>query len=220
MLNSTSAQDLVIAALAFHPRCQRWNACADFLEKSSRRVQRSPDLVDGSSNTLETEWTMASHPILTPTPTWRGEKVEIATSWTARDRHFDVRRRRTSPTAMGRRRPFFTQARRVVPQRCGITSCGARPAARSLTTPKRARIAWAARSGEGHRTASFRWFPRRLYGPGAEPLGKDFKALRTSWSEMLGGEGVGSGGMGGGGDWGCFVSIFSTPDNRAWMAFF
>ena len=107
-----------------------------------------------------------------------------------------------------------------MPQRCGITSCGARPAARSLTTPKRARIAWAARSGEGHRTASFRWFARRLYGPGAEPLGKDFKALRTSWSEMLGGEGVGSGGMGGGGDWGCFVSIFSTPDNRAWMAFF
>ena len=129
---------------------------------------------------------MASHPIITPTPTWRGEKVEIATSWTARDRHFDVRRRRTSPTAMGRRRPFFfTQARRVAPQRCGITSCGARPAARSLTTPKRARIAWAARSGEGHRTASFRWFARRLYGPGAEPLGKDFKALRTSWSEML-----------------------------------
>ena len=151
--------------------------CADFLEKSSRRVQRSPDLVDGYSNTLETEWTMASHPILTPTPTWRGEKVEIATSWMARDRHFDVRRRRTSPTAMGRRRPFFfTQARRVVPQRCGITSCGARPAAGSLTTPKRARIAWAERSGEGHRTASFRWFARKLYGPGAEPLGKDFKA--------------------------------------------
>ena len=73
------------------------------LEKSSRRVQRSPDLVDGSSNTLETEWTMASHPILTPTPTWRGERVEIDSSWTARDRHFDVRRRRTSPTAMGRR---------------------------------------------------------------------------------------------------------------------
>ena len=55
-----------------------------------------------------------------------------------------------------------------------------------------------------------RWFARRLDGPGAEPLGKDFKARRTSWSEMLGGEGVGSGGMGGGGDWGCFVSICST----------
>ena len=168
------------------------------LEKSSRRVQRSPDLVDGSSNTRQTEWAMASHPILTPTPTWRG--VEIASSWTARERHCDIRWRRTSPTAMGRRPPlFFSQARRVAPQRCGITSCGVRPATRSLTTPKRARIAWVVQSGEGHRTASFRWFACRLDGPGTEPLGKDFKALRTSWSEMLGGEGVGSGGGGGGG---------------------
>ena len=95
---------------------------------------------------------------------------------------------------MGRRPPlFFTQARRVVPQRCGITCCGARPALKSLTTPARARIAWSARSGEGHETASFRWFARRLDGPGAEPPGKDFSALRTSWSEMLGGGGVGSG---------------------------
>ena len=172
---------------------------------------------------------MASHPILTPTLTWRGERVEIASSWTARDGNFDVRRRRTSPTAMGWRPPlFFSQVRRVAPQKCGITSCRARPANRSLTTPERARIAWAARSGEGHRTASFRWFARRLDGPGAEPvlsewclsrcshpepLGKDFKAQRTSWSEMLGGEGVGFGGMGGrgggGGEWGCFASICS-----------
>ena len=90
----------------------------------------------------------------------------------------------------------------------------ARPANRSLTTPERARIAWAVRSGEGHRTASFRWFARRLDGPGAEPvlsewclsrcphpepLGKDFKAQRTSWSKMLSREGVGFGGMGVGG---------------------
>ena len=101
---------------------------------------------------------------------------------------------------MERRPPlFFTQARRVAPQRCGITCCGARPALKSLTTPARARIAWSARSGEGHETASFRWFARRLDGPGAEPPGKDFSALRTSWSKMLGGGGVGSGGMRGGG---------------------
>ena len=54
----------------------------------------------------------------------------------------------------------------------------------------------ASRSGEGHRTVSFRWLARRLDGPGAEPLTKDFKALRISWSEMSGGEGVESGGMG------------------------
>ena len=97
----------------------------------------------------------------------------------------------------------------MAPQRCGITPCRVAPASRSLTTPERSRIARAARSGEGHRTASCRWFACRLEGPGAEPLGKDFKALRTSWSEMLGGEGVRSGGIGRGGDWGCFASICS-----------
>ena len=192
------------------------------LEKSSRRVQRSSDLVDGSCNTRETEWTMASHPILTPTPTWRGERVEIASSWTAQDRHF--KRLRTSPTAMGRRPPlFFSQARRVALQRCGITSCVVRPATRSLTTPERAWIAWAVRYGEAHRTASFTWFARRLDGPGAEPLRKDFKALKTSWSEMLGGEGGVGWEEGGLGmfcqhlfhDFGGYLGA----DDRAWMAF-
>ena len=68
--------------------------------------------------------------------------------------------------------------------------------------------------------------PKELGLPGQHGLGRDTEQLpldgllvdsmvlglshsgRTSWSEMLGGDGVGSGGMGGGGDWGFLSASF------------
>ena len=55
---------------------------------------------------------MASQPPLTPTPSCRGVSVEMAEWRAALARHFEVSRRRTSPTAMGRCPPlFFREAR-------------------------------------------------------------------------------------------------------------
>ena len=118
-----------------------------------------------------------------------------ASNWTDREMHLEVSRRKTSLTAMGRRpHPFLLQGRREAPQRCGMTSSGAWPAHNSLTTPVRARVAWAAQSGEGHCSASLKWFALRPDGPGAESAGKELRALRMSTSVRETGVGVGSGG--------------------------
>ena len=86
----------------------------------------------------------------------------------------------------------------------------------------------AAQSGEGHRSASLRWFALIPDGSGAESPGKEPMALRMSTSLRETGVGVGSGGMVGGGTWGCLASIsfrtseeaWATPsEDRAWMAF-
>ena len=109
-----------------------------------------------------------------------------------------------------------------------MTSCGAWPPHNSLTTPVRAQVAWAAQSGEGHRSASLRWFALRPDGSGAESPGKELMALRMSTSVRETGVRVGSRGMVGGGTWGCLASIsFRTSEeawatlseDRAWMAF-
>ena len=143
---------------------------------------------------------MASHPAFTPTATWRGVMAWRASVSTDREMHIEVSRRRTFPTAIGRRLPpFLLQGRREAPQRCRMTSCGAWPAHNSLTTPVRARVAWSTQSGEGHRSASLRWFVLRPDWPRAESPGKDLRALRTSTSGRETGVRIGSEGMGGGG---------------------
>ena len=47
-------------------------------------------------------------------------------------------------------------------------------------------------SGEGQKTASFRWLTLRTYGPGAVPLGKLLKAFPTSASLIFTWAGTGS----------------------------
>ena len=49
---------------------------------------------------------MASPPEGTPTPSCRGARVSTASNITALAVHFDVNRRRTSPTAIGRNKPI------------------------------------------------------------------------------------------------------------------
>lgn len=49
-----------------------------------------------------------------------------------------------------------------------VIAVGARPELKILATFKRALVAKAALSGEGHITASLRWLDLRLDGPGAE----------------------------------------------------
>ena len=111
-------------------------------EKSRRRVHYSLGGMLASLWTEFTACTMASDPTLTPTPNWSGVRVSMASDRARWERHLDVRRRRTSPTAMGRRPPpFFLDARRVAPQRCGMISGGQWPAHRSWMTPVSARVA-------------------------------------------------------------------------------
>ena len=77
------------------------------LLKSIRRVQHSSGLEFGSSRTQETEWTMTSHPDFTPTPSWWGERTWMASCFRAAERDLETSRRKTSPTAMGRKPPPF-----------------------------------------------------------------------------------------------------------------
>ena len=144
---------------------------------------------------------------LTPTLTYSGIRPREASACTEQERHLEIRRRRTSPTAIGRRSPpFFWKARRIAPQRWGVTSGGTQPASARFTTPDSDRMAWVAWSGQGHHTASIRWFTLRLDGPAAEPPEKDFKALMTSSSEMVAGVEESTGGAA----WGCLVSMSSN----------
>ena len=82
----------------------------------------------------DTAWMMASQPPLTLTPNCKGARTERAEDRTAWARHLDTRRRRTSPTAIGRRPPFFfLQASKEAPQKWGRTDCGVRLEASRLT---------------------------------------------------------------------------------------
>ena len=159
--------------------------------KSRRSILHSFEGMEGSSSVLATEWTMASHPTRTPTLSCRGVRILKASSCAKRERHLEVSRRSTSPTAIGRwPPPFFLLAWSVAPQRWIATARGrgggALPTARKFTTLVRAWRAWAARMGEGQRTASLRWVALRLEEPGAEPPGKDFNAFRTSSTLKIG----------------------------------
>ena len=70
-------------------------------EKSTRRMKRFSGGMLGSSRPLATACTMASHPAGMPTPSWRGARNSRALRRTDLAAHFEVRRRRTSPTAIG-----------------------------------------------------------------------------------------------------------------------
>ena len=155
------------------------------LEKSTRRAQRDSGRIEELFKREAKECTMGSQPAGIPTPTWRGERISTASDCTARATHFVFRHRKTSPIAMGRSPPsFFWQAIREALHRKGIMHLGAHPAESRLTIPTRPLRANSARIGEGQKTVSFRWLALRHEGPGAVPLGNDFKALTTSNSDM------------------------------------
>ena len=127
----------------------------------------------------------------------RWDTAWMMASWA---RHLDTRRRRTSPTAIGRRPPFFfLQASKEAPQKWGRTDCGVRPEASRLTNFVKAKRDSRDLSAEGHSTASRTWVGRRPEGPGAEPDGKDFTLFFTADSEIVGGVGAGPAGRVAGG---------------------
>ena len=77
-----------------------------------------------------TVWTPISTPNLTPTPSCVGHKVRRASSCTLYIRHLAVRRRSTSPIAMGRTPPLgFGTATSPAPARTGATARQAWPCA-------------------------------------------------------------------------------------------
>ena len=79
-------------------------------------------------------------------------------------------------------------------------------------------MALLARSGEGQKTASLKWLALKLDGPGAEPLGNDFRALMTSTSATWTGGGAGAVGVGGELTWGCFANISAYTSAEAWAS--
>ena len=79
-------------------------------------------------------WMAFSAPAGTATPTCAGQKKSRAPSRTASRRHFPVKRRRSSPTAIGRSPPFgLGTATRRAPARKGATALQASPRASKLT---------------------------------------------------------------------------------------
>ena len=92
---------------------------------------------------------------------------------------------------------------------------GTSPAPIRLITSNRARRALLARSGEGQNTASLKWVGLKLDGPGAEPLGKNLRALASPSAVICTGVGAGVARLGGWGDWGCLASISSYTSAEA-----
>ena len=102
-------------------------------------------------------------------------------------RHFPVRRRRISPTAMGRTPPLgLGSATKPAPASTGATKSGARPWASKLTTP----VSWERNASLLPATqASFRCKMRRPDGPGAVSLGKARRHRETNSGAMSGARG-------------------------------
>ena len=125
----------------------------------------------------------------------------------------EVNRCRTSPTALGRR-PLL-QGKRVAPQRWETTLLGMVPEQNKLTSLVRLYKAWNALSEDGQKTACFRWLAHR---PGAEPLGKDLRAIVTSSTETRMAMGRGSAGRVGPSEAGCLESISSKTSSQGWAS--
>ena len=97
LLNTTTAEGRVLAEMdnglagvaGLHPGSNRGDSLADLgehgprlmllkaLVKSNKTVQQWLGMKEDSRE--ETLWTIASHPPLTPTPSWRG--VSVAKAW-------------------------------------------------------------------------------------------------------------------------------------------
>ena len=124
LLDSTAAEDgaateveerLCPITHLHRPSLTSWNmlprsTLLKALEKSRRRVHLPSGGVAASSCTRATACTMASRPHGTPTPTWVGVRTLEASDRTAHEMHFEVRRRKISPTVMGRTPPSFLLA--------------------------------------------------------------------------------------------------------------
>lgn len=86
--------------------------------------------VDKIQTQCREEWTTASAPSGTATPTCKGDSQSRASDLTCEHKHLATRRRNVSPTAIGRTSVVpFGKACRVAPARCCASSNGASPRA-------------------------------------------------------------------------------------------
>ena len=156
--------------------------------------------------------TAASAPRETATPSCKGESHCWAGSRTAWQRHFEARRRKVSPTIIGRTSPpRFGKACKAAPAMWGANSC--------TTSAK-----WAATSSPwAELRASRRWSPRRPDGPAALPRRKLRTAATTSAAAMSG-TSVRAGGPSGSkaarAGWarGCLARSLSITPGECWMS--
>ena len=127
----------------------------------------------------------ASAPNAHPTPTCKGSKYSVAFSRALAHAHLLARRRKVSPTAMGRTSPpSLLSACRDAPARKGAMLLGTRPASRVLRASVRASKAglWL-----GALTPSNKCCGRKPDGPPPEPFGKPPRAFNTSsgvWRQL------------------------------------
>ena len=148
------------------------------LMKSSWRNHLESSGIRGSLKLARTAWMIASAPARTPTPTWDGERKRDARSDISKARTLETRRRRTSPTAMGRWPPsFLLMAKRFALQKKIATDGGRFPAANLLTKRVRATAQLSPRACAGAVRANFRCSARNPEGPGAVPFLKDRTAF-------------------------------------------
>ena len=150
--------------------------------------------------------TAASAPLGTATPSLTGAKNCRASSFTVSIKHLAVKRRKTSPTAIGRTPPVgLGRATRLAPAKLGATAGQAFPCASKLTTPQ---SCWRKASVEPAAQASRKCWTRPE-GPGAVSGGKLRKARATRSGTTSGAKGweASSGVVGG-----CWVGW------RAWRA--
>ena len=125
-----------------------------------------------------TAWMAASALKAQPTPTCKGSRYSAAFSRALVQAHLLAKRRKTSPTAIGRTSPpSFLSAWRDAPAMKGAMLAGTRPASRVFKASVRASRAglWL-----GAFTPSSRCYGRRQEGPPLEPFGKPPRAFKTS----------------------------------------
>ena len=117
--------------------CGKWQAAA--CRTACRETRLKALLKSSLRRTLlrlcRLRWTQArtvctaiSAPAFTPTPTWEGQRRRRASGCTMWAKHFAVRRRSTSPMAMGLTPPCgLGTATRLAPARTGATAPHACP---------------------------------------------------------------------------------------------
>ena len=105
----------------------------------------------------------------TPTPIWSGAKTSVSCEDRRCCSTLEVRRRRTSPTAMGRTPPQgFNKGMSLAPASQGPVQGGRLPVAELSTHRTRALLKRLLSATEGTSTASRRWECRSPLWPGAD----------------------------------------------------
>ena len=156
------------------------------LKAFSKSIWRTPtpSLFPHSSYISFVAWIIDSAPPLMATPSWFRQKISNASFFAKETKHLTTRRRKTSPTAMGRTPVFLSvKAVREALQKVGPTSFGKPLAAQKLIRLVSFCIANLDCSRLLQRMTFDRCPGYIMLGPAAAPLGKEDNMSLTTLSE-------------------------------------